>query len=34
MQAIMEPIFHISYLTTVVFIGLTMIRKSTGKRLF
>jgi hypothetical protein len=30
MQAIMEPIFHISYLTTVVFIGLTMIRKSNG----
>lgn len=28
MQAIMEPIFHISYLTTVILIGLTMITKS------
>jgi len=34
MQAIMEPIFHISYLTTVVFIGLTMIRKSKGNDYF
>lgn len=34
MQAIMEPIFHISYLTTVVIIGLTMIRKSKGNDYF
>lgn len=30
MQAIMEPIFHISYLITVITIGFTMIRKSNG----
>lgn len=30
MQAIMEPIFHISYLITVISIGFTMIRKSNG----
>ena len=30
MQAIMEPIFHIIYLITVISIGLTMVRKSNG----
>lgn len=30
MQAIMEPIFHISYLISVIFIGFTMIKKSNG----
>lgn len=34
MQAIMEPIFHISYLTTVILIGLTMITKSKGNVYF
>lgn len=34
MQAIMEPIFHVSYLTTVVLIGLTMIRTSNGNNYF
>lgn len=30
MQAIMEPIFHISYLISVILIGFTMIKKSNG----
>jgi hypothetical protein len=34
MQAIMEPIFHISYLSTVILIGLTMIIKSKGNAYF
>ena len=34
MQAIMEPIFHISYLTTVVLVGLTMIKNSKGNDYF
>lgn len=28
MQAIMEPIFHFSYLTTVIFVGMVMFFKS------
>ena len=28
MQAIMEPIFHVVYLTTVISLGIIMIRKS------
>lgn len=34
MQAIMEPIFHIGYLTTVTLLGLTMILKSKGNDYF
>ena len=34
MQAIMEPIFHVSYLTTVVIIGLIMIKKSNNNDYF
>ncbi len=34
MQAIMEPIFHIGYLTTVIFLGLQMIFKSKDNTFF
>lgn len=34
MQAIMEPIFHVVYLTTVILLGITMIRKSNGNGYF
>lgn len=33
MQAIMEPIFDIGYLITVISVGIQMIRKSTGRSL-
>lgn len=34
MQAIMEPVFHVTYLSTVIFIGFIMIRKSSGNNYF
>jgi hypothetical protein len=34
MQALMEPIFHIVYLSTVIFIGLRLIKKSKGNDYF
>ncbi|MGL4773450.1 MAG: hypothetical protein ACRC2K_07800 [Clostridium sp.] len=34
MQAIMEPIFHVVYLTTVITLGITMIRKSKDNKYF
>lgn len=34
MQAIMEPIFHVVYLTTVIAIGITMLRKSKDNQYF
>lgn len=34
MQAIMEPIFHVVYLTTVISLGIIMIRKSKDNQYF
>lgn len=34
MQAIMEPIFHVVYLTTVISLGIIMIRKSKDNKYF
>lgn len=34
MQAIMEPIFHVVYLTTVITLGLNMLRKSKDNQYF
>ena len=34
MQAIMEPIFHFAYLSTVIILGLIIIKKSKGKNYF
>lgn len=34
MQAIMEPIFHVSYLSTVILVGLIMVLKSKDKPFF
>lgn len=34
MQAIMEPIFHVVYLTTVITLGIIMIRKSENNQYF
>lgn len=34
MQAIMEPIFHVTYLTTVILVGLIMVLKSKDKPFF
>ncbi|GAA0719253.1 hypothetical protein GCM10008905_07010 [Clostridium malenominatum] len=34
MQAIFEPIFHVVYLTTVISLGITMIRKSKNNKYF
>ncbi|MGL5416351.1 MAG: hypothetical protein ACRDAU_11875 [Clostridium sp.] len=34
MQAIMEPIFHVVYLTTVIILGFIMISKSNGNKYF
>ena len=34
MQAIMEPIFHVVYLATVVTLGITMLRKSKDNQYF
>ncbi|MGL5347533.1 MAG: hypothetical protein ACRDA3_09275, partial [Peptostreptococcaceae bacterium] len=34
MQAIMEPIFHVVYLTTVITLGIIMVRKSKNNQYF
>ncbi|MGL6104531.1 hypothetical protein [Romboutsia sp.] len=34
MQAIMEPIFHVVYLTTVITLGIQMVRKSKNNQYF